>query len=266
MNLLTVSNLLIAKKHKNLVENISFEIRKGEWLSIVGQSGSGKSLTAFAIGKLLEPTLLATGQVLFEGENLLDLTPNKMRKLRGNRIPYIFQDYQGSFSPFLSIGQHFEEFLKTHLKLSKAERRKKSADALASVGLQPEIYDRYPFQLSGGQLQRVSISLALLLEPDLLIADEPTTALDSISSFKVLQLLADLQRETGCAILFITHDLRHVRKYADRLLVMKEGRIIEQGEKHQLLNNPKHSYTQLLIKASLSLRTTSSLFSPEVFK
>ena len=266
MSLLKVSNLSIAKKHNNIVENVSFDIRKGEWLAIVGQSGSGKSLTASAIGQLLEPNLQAAGEVLYEGENLLDLMPKKMRKLQGTRISYIFQDYQGSFTPFLTISQHFEEFLKTHLKLSKSKRRIKAEEALASVGLKPEVYQRYPFQLSGGQLQRVSIALALLLKPDLLIADEPTTALDSISSFQVLQLLADLQQETGCAILFITHDLRHVRKYADRILVMKEGKIIEQREKHQLLKQPEHPYTELLIKASLPLRAASPLFSPEVVK
>ncbi|WP_427136929.1 ABC transporter ATP-binding protein [Psychrobacillus psychrodurans] len=266
MSLLKVSNLSISKKHNNIVENVSFNIRKGEWLAIVGQSGSGKSLTASAICQLLEPNLQAAGEVLYEGENLLNLMQKNMRNLRGTRISYIFQDYQGSFTPLLTIGQHFEEFLKRHLKLAKSQRRTMAEEALTSVGLKSEVYLRYPFQLSGGQLQRVSIALALLMKPDLLIADEPTTALDSISSFQILQLLADLQQKNGCAILFITHDLRHVRKYADRILVMKEGRIIEQGEKHQLLNNPKHSYTQLLIKASLSLRTTSSLFSPEVFK
>lgn len=255
MNLVEINKLSISHKQKKIVKNISFDIRKGEWLAIVGQSGSGKSLTASAIGQLLGPNLQAVGEVLYEGGNMLDLPPKKMRKLRGTRISYIFQDYQGSFTPFHTIGKHFEEFLKTHVKLSKNARKEKVEEALLSVGLKPEIHGRYPFQLSGGQLQRVSIALALLLEPDILIADEPTTALDSITSFKVLKLLSKLQQEKGCSILFITHDLRHVRNYADRILVMKEGEVVEQGEKIQILGDPKHPYTKLLIDASAPLRT-----------
>lgn len=266
MNLLKVGKLNVSSKQAVIVKDVSFEVQKGEWVAIVGQSGSGKSLTASAIGQLLEPNLHAGGEVHYKGENLLDLTPKNIRKLRGMSISYIFQDYQGSFTPFLTIGQHFEEFLKTHLKLSKSSRKACTIEALESVGLQPEIYQRYPFQLSGGQLQRVSIALALLLKPDLLIADEPTTALDSITSFKILQLLAHLQKETGCAILFITHDLRHVRKYADRILVMKDGEIIEYGDKWQLLNHPRHSYTDRLIQASPSLRSVHSLISKEEVK
>ncbi|RAZ81342.1 ABC transporter ATP-binding protein [Planococcus halotolerans] len=254
MSLVSVNGLSISNKQKDIVKDISFQILKGEWLAIVGQSGSGKSLTSSAIGQLLGPNLRAAGNVSYEGMNLLELPPKKMRALRGTRISYIFQDYQGSFTPFHTIGRHFQEFLKTHLKLSKDVRKKKAEEALKDVGLQPEIYSRYPFQLSGGQLQRVSIALALLLEPDILIADEPTTALDSITSFKVLQLLEKLQQEKGCAILFITHDLRHVKNHADRILVMKEGEIVEQGEKRQVLDNPVHPYTKLLIEASSPLR------------
>jgi peptide/nickel transport system ATP-binding protein len=261
MSLLTVSNLSVAGKQTDIVKNISFEIRKGEWLAIVGQSGSGKSMTASAIGQLLAPNLKATGEIWYEGKNLNSLSSKEMRQIRGNRLSYIFQDYQGSFTPFLTIGHHFEEYQRTHLKLSKSARKKQAEEALASVGLSVEIYRRYPFQLSGGQLQRVSIALALLLQPDILIADEPTTTLDSISSFKVLQLLSHLQKEKGCAILFITHDLRHVVKYANRIAVMKDGEIVEQGQKQQVLNQPKHPYTNLLIKASPSLKSRSPLFS-----
>lgn len=266
MSLVSVDGLSISNKQKDIVKDISFQILKGEWLAIVGQSGSGKSLTSSAIGQLLGPNLRAAGNISYDGENLLELTPKKMRSLRGTRISYVFQDYQGSFTPFHTIGRHFEEFLKTHLKLSKDERKKKTEEALQDVGLQFEIYHRYPFQLSGGQLQRVSIALALLLEPDILIADEPTTALDSITSFKVLQLLAKLQQEKGCAILFITHDLRHVKNYADRILVMKEGEIVEQGEKSQVLDNPVHPYTKQLIEASSPLRKPSEQKVFEVVK
>ncbi|MGE6376130.1 ABC transporter ATP-binding protein [Peribacillus muralis] len=257
MSLLSVRQLHVMGKQNHIVKGLSFEVREGEWLALVGQSGSGKSMTAMAIGQLLSPNLQAKGEIWFEDKNILTLCAPVIRKLRGKRLAYIFQDYQSSFTPFLTIGQHFEEYQRTHLDLSKKARRRQAVDALASVGLAEDIYSRYPFQLSGGQLQRVSISLALLLQPDLLIADEPTTALDSVSSFKILELLSRLQAEAGCAILFITHDLRHVKKYADRIGVMKDGVMIESGDKDHVLNHPQHPYTRRLIQASPSLRKDS---------
>lgn len=255
MSIVKVEKLSVTTMENRIVKDISFDIQEGEWLALVGQSGSGKSLTAMALGQLLAPNLQATGVVSYKGDNLLTLSNSQMRKRRGKSLAYIFQDYQGSFTPFLRIGKHFEEYQKAHLSLSKHVRRQQAVHALKAVGLSEEIYDRYPFQLSGGQLQRVSISIALLLKPDILIADEPTTALDSVSSFKVLQVLSLLQKETGCAILFITHDLRHVRNYADRIAVMKDGEIIETGDKHQVLSRPKHAYTDQLIRSSPSLRS-----------
>lgn len=264
MSILTVKNLSVRGTQNRIVQQVSFDIREGEWFSLVGQSGSGKSVTASAIGRLLPPNLKAAGEISFGGKNVLTLPPSEMRQLRGKRVSYIFQDYQGSFTPFLTIGRHFEEYQQTHLTLSKAERMKQMKSALVSVGLPEQIYTRYPFQLSGGQLQRVSIAIALLLKPDLLIADEPTTALDSVSSFKVLELLSRMQAETGCAILFITHDLRHVKKYADRIAVMKDGIIIETGDKQEVLNQPKHAYTDLLIRSSPTLRSMKPLTSAGV--
>lgn len=266
MTLLKVKNLSVSSQNIAIVKNLTFEVKEGEWLAIVGQSGSGKSMTASAIGRLLDPNLQAEGEIVYNGENLLDLKPKKFQKMRGKQISYIFQDYQGSFTPFLTIGQHFDEFIKTHLKGSKQNRREMSVGILESVGLKADTVGRYPFQLSGGQLQRASIALALLLKPDLLIADEPTSALDSISSFKTLELLAELQKETGCAILFITHDLGHVKKHADRVLVMKEGGIIEQGEKNQLLMHPVNPYTKDLIHASPTLRPRPSGILQEMIK
>lgn len=266
MNVLTVNHLSVTGKQNRIVNDISFEIQKGEWFALVGQSGSGKSMTASAIGQLLSPNLQATGEINYAGSNLLALSPSEMRKIRGKHLSYIFQDYQGSFTPFLTIGSHFEEYQQRHLDLSQTARKQQAKQALVSVGLSEEIYMRYPVQLSGGQLQRVSIAIALLLKPDLLIADEPTTALDSVTSFKVLELLSQLQAETGCAILFITHDLRHVRKYADRIAVMKDGVIIETGNKDQILNHPKQAYTELLIHSSPSLRTMHSLSTEGVIR
>ncbi|PSL40062.1 peptide/nickel transport system ATP-binding protein [Planomicrobium soli] len=266
MSLLTINNLSVSANGAAIVKKISFSIGKGEWVAVVGQSGSGKSVTASALGQLLGPNLKAEGEVQYKGDNLLALPLKKMRKLRGTSLSYVFQDYQGSFTPFLTIGRHFDEYQKAHLSLSRSARKQQAQEALVSVGLKPEMYSRYPFQLSGGQLQRVSIALALLLRPDLLIADEPTTALDSISSFKILELLSSLQKQTGCSILFITHDLRHVKNYADRIVVMKEGEIVEQGEKAQIMGKPKHPYTQLLIDAASSLKASFPLRSKEVAK
>ncbi|HSI68474.1 MAG TPA: ABC transporter ATP-binding protein [Planococcus sp. (in: firmicutes)] len=262
--MLTVNELSIFHAKTALVKSISFQIEKGEWLALVGQSGSGKSVTSAAIGQLLPPNLHAAGEILYENQNLVTLRASGMRRLRGKRLSYVFQDYQGSFTPFLTIGQHFEEYQRTHLRLSRSARKEQAEQALVSVGLKKEIYIRYPFQLSGGQLQRISIALALLLKPDILIADEPTTALDSISSFKVLELLARLQKETGCAILFITHDLRHAVKYADRVAVMKEGEIVEEGGMQQVLHHPAHPYTKQLIEASPFLNRPLNFSAEEV--
>lgn len=264
MSVLTVNKLSIFRADTALVKEISFQIQRGEWLALVGQSGSGKSVTSAAIGQLLPPNLRAEGEILYENQNLVTLRQSKMRQLRGKRLSYVFQDYQGSFTPFLTIGQHFEEYQRTHLRLSKSARREQAEEALVSVGLKKELYGRYPFQVSGGQLQRISIALALLLKPDILIADEPTTALDSISSFKVLELLSHLQKETGCAILFITHDLRHAVKYADRVAVMKEGEIVEEGGMQQVLHSPEHPYTKRLIEASPFLKRRLDFLHEEV--
>nr|WP_107727556.1 ABC transporter ATP-binding protein [Desmospora activa] len=251
--MLAVRQLSVWGKEKRIVDSISFDIHQGEWFALVGQSGSGKSVTAAAIGQLLPPNLYATGDVRYRDKNIVTLSETAIRQLRGKRLSYIFQDYQGSFTPFLTIGRHFEEYQRTHLNLSRAARKQQAEEALRSVGLSEQLYNRYPFQLSGGQLQRVSIAIALLLKPDILVADEPTTALDSVSSFQILQLLSRLQDETGCAILFITHDLRHVKKYADQIAVMNEGAIVESGAAKKILGNPSHPYTRTLIRSMPTL-------------
>ncbi len=258
MNLLEVKELSVQAKNQPFVKGISFDVQCGDWLAIVGQSGSGKSVTASAIGRLLNPDLSTTGTVRFKGENILAMPAKKMREIRGKGISYIFQDYQSSFTPFMTIGRHFDEYQRTHLKTHKAQRLENTQLALLSVGLSAELLSRYPFQLSGGQLQRAAIALALLLKPDLVIADEPTTALDSISSFRILQLLAQLQQETSCAILYITHNFRHAAKYADRILVMKEGEIVEQGVQAEILASPEHAYTRALIDAIPVLKKVES--------
>ncbi|HZH61218.1 MAG TPA: ABC transporter ATP-binding protein [Metabacillus sp.] len=251
--ILSIEEVSISSREKKIVDNVSLSIRKGEWYALVGQSGSGKSLLSQAIGQMLSPNLRAEGKILFKGEDLMSLSSKQMRTIRGRKLSYIFQDYQGSFTPFRTISQHFEEYQKAHGILDRKTRKTNSMAALDSVGLDGDLYNRYPFQLSGGQLQRVSIALALLLSPDLLIADEITTALDSVSGHRILELLAKRQKETGCAILFITHDWRHVKRYATRLAVMKEGQIVESGGKHRILDHPQHEYTKQLIQAAPKL-------------
>lgn len=252
--ILSIEQVSISSREKKIVDNVSLSIREGEWYALVGQSGSGKSLLSQAIGRMLSPNLQVEGKILFKDEDLLSLSPKQMRTIRGQKLSYIFQDYQGSFTPFRTIGQHLEEYQKAHGILDTKTRQIKSMDALDSVGLDQALYNRYPFQLSGGQLQRVSIAMALLLSPDLLIADEITTALDSVSGHRILELLAKRQKETGFAILFITHDWRHVRRYATRVAVMKEGEIVESGGKHRILDHPQHEYTKQLIQAAPTLK------------
>ncbi|MDT8863074.1 ABC transporter ATP-binding protein [Alkalihalobacillus sp. MEB130] len=248
--ILSIEEVTIRSQNKTIVDQVSLSIREGDWYALVGQSGSGKSLLSQSIGQMLPPRLQVEGRIVFKGQDLLSMSAKEIRRVRGKKVAYIFQDYQGSFTPFRKIGQHFHEYLKVHGVTSKQKRYDQAVEALESVGLEEALFHRYPFQLSGGQLQRVAIALALLLTPDLVIADEITTALDSVSGHRVLEMLAKKQKETGCSILFITHDWRHVRRYADRLAIMKDGKIVESGGKHKILDHPHHDYTKQLIKAA----------------
>ncbi|MFF2888379.1 ATP-binding cassette domain-containing protein [Paenibacillus sp. NPDC057967] len=234
-----------------LIHEVSFSIAKGETLALVGESGSGKSVTASAVAGLLPQSMRVTsGSIQFQGEDIL-LWPEKQRtRLRGTSIGWIFQNYQGSFTPFLTIGSQLTEMIRTHRKLSRRAAKELVLSWLDQAALPAErVYASYPFQISGGQRQRAAIAAALMLEPALVIADEPTTALDVITGERVLQLMTDLQRLTGCAILFISHDLRHVMKRASRVAVMKEGRIVELGEPMQIREQPRHPYTKQLLEA-----------------
>ncbi|GAE29394.1 ABC transporter ATP-binding protein [Halalkalibacter hemicellulosilyticus] len=248
--ILAIDHVTISSQKKKIVDEVSLSVHKGEWYAIVGQSGSGKSLLSQAIGQMLPNNMHAEGKIQFQEHDLLSLPAKQMQSIRGNKLSYIFQDYQGSFTPFRTISQHFNEYLKSRGLSSAKNREELALKAIESVGLDESLYQQYPFQLSGGQLQRASIALALLLSPELVIADEVTTALDSVSGHRILELLAKKQKETGCAILFITHDWRHVRRYANRIAVMKEGKIVEAGGKHRILDHPQHEYTKQLIKAA----------------
>jgi microcin C transport system ATP-binding protein len=235
------------------VDRISFDIHKGETVALVGESGSGKSVTALSVLKLLPYPAARhpSGTVLFKGRNLLDVSEHDMRRVRGNDITIIFQEPMTSLNPLHTIERQISEILDLHVGISGAAARARVIELLTQVGI-PDPQSRlasYPHQMSGGQRQRVMIAMALANEPDLLIADEPTTALDVTVQAQILKLLSDLQARLGMAILFITHDLGIVRKLADRVCVMKQGRIVEQGPVERIFTNPGHHYTIELLRA-----------------
>ncbi|MFC4601887.1 ABC transporter ATP-binding protein [Cohnella hongkongensis] len=247
------------KRIRPIVQDVSFTIRQGEMLALVGESGSGKSVTAAAVGGLLAKSLQASGQIWLHHRNLHQLGRNERRRLCGKEIGWVFQDYQGSFTPFMKIGAQLLELLRTHDRMNKKEAKARILDWLERVGLPPErTYASYPFQLSGGQRQRVALAAALMPGPSLLIADEPTTALDVLTGERMMELIAGLQAETGCAVLFITHDLRQVWRRAARLAVMKNGTIVEAGITSELRERPTHPYTRELLAACPRLKPSEA--------
>lgn len=232
------------------VKNVNLKISKGKVLGIVGESGSGKSVTSFSILRLLdESTANITGKITFNNVNLLDLSSAEMRNYRGNSISMIFQEPMTSLNPVFTCGDQVREAILLHQQTSKAEARERTISLFREVQLpRPEhIYDSYPHQLSGGQKQRVMIAMALSCNPDLLIADEPTTALDVTVQKMILELLLRIKEERQMAMIFISHDLAVIREIADEVAVMYKGDIVEQGSADDLFNDPKHPYTQGLL-------------------
>jgi microcin C transport system ATP-binding protein len=255
--LLSIRDLSVAfgvgERQVLAVDRVSFEINKGETVALVGESGSGKSVTALSVMKLL-PYPAAhhpSGTIHFKGQELLQLPEHEIRKVRGNDITIIFQEPLTSLNPLHTLEKQLAEILLLHRGMSGEAARARIVQLLTQVGIDnPEgRLGSYPHQLSGGQRQRVMIAMALANEPDLLIADEPTTALDVTVQAQILKLLKEIQQRAGMAMLFITHDLGIVRKIADRVCVMKEGRIVEQGPVEQVYNHPEHSYTRALLAA-----------------
>jgi microcin C transport system ATP-binding protein len=232
------------------VKHVSFDIGEAETVALVGESGSGKTVTALSILRLLpQPAAHPSGEILFKGENLLALSPHALRHIRGNKISMIFQEPMTSLNPLHTIERQIAEVLKIHRGMSDRAARERVLDLLGKVGIEDPKgrLDSYPHQLSGGQRQRVMIAMALANEPDLLIADEPTTALDVTIQAQILELLAKLKDEFNMAMLLITHDLGIVRKMADRVCVMNNGEIVERGVTANIFAAPKHSYTKHLI-------------------
>ncbi len=240
-------------------KDINFDLASGEILCIVGESGSGKSMSANAVMGLLpqgvEPD---NGSITFDGQSILDLSENELLKLRGSRISMIFQEPLSALNPLMRVGAQIAEIFEAHGALTGAERRARALKLLDEVGIpDPEAAIRaYPFQLSGGQRQRVMIAMALALEPDILIADEPTTALDVTTQAQILALIEDLRKKRGMAVIFITHDFGVVADIADRVIVMKKGEIVEAGRAPDVLLNPHHPYTRALIDAIPRLTKT----------
>ncbi|WP_096552187.1 ABC transporter ATP-binding protein [Ureibacillus thermosphaericus] len=255
-NILEVRNLQTSFFTKEIevkaVDGVTFTIPKQKTLGVVGESGSGKSITSLSILRLIEkPGKIVGGEILFKGENLLEKSEAEMRKIRGNEISMIFQEPMTSLNPTLTIGQQINEAYLIHQGLSKKEATKRSIEMLKLVGIpSPEKrIKQYPYELSGGMRQRVMIAMALACNPDLLIADEPTTALDVTIQAQILNLIKDLQQKLGMGVLFITHDLGVVAEICDYVAVMYCGQVVEYADVKTLFKQPKHPYTVGLMKS-----------------
>ena len=250
-NILKVDNLCISINKNDIIKDVSIQINKGEMIGLVGESGCGKSLTALSIIKLIDENVMKvkSGEIQFLGKNLLSKTEKELEKIRGKEISMIFQEPMTSLNPVFSIGDQINEVLFIHNNLSKKIATDKTIDLLSKVGIpRPEVsYKKYPHQLSGGQRQRVMIAMALACSPKLLIADEPTTALDVIVQSQILNIINNLRRELNMSVLLITHDLGLVQDFCDRVYVMYDGKILENADSVKLFKSPQHQYTKDLL-------------------
>ena len=259
--MLSVENLSISffnnKEEKEIIHNISYHLNKNEILGIVGESGSGKSVSSLAILGLLPKNIskITNGNITFRGEDLTQLSAKAFQNIRGKKISIIFQEPMSSLNPSMTCGKQVEEIILNHTTLSKSEAKNQVISLFERVKLPiPEItFNKYPHEISGGQMQRVMIAMAIACEPEILIADEPTTALDVTVQKDIISLLKELQEKTKMSIIFITHDLALISEIAHRVLVMYQGQIVEQGPVASIFNNPKHNYTKALIGSRPSL-------------
>ena len=249
-DILKINNLKIGTKvdtKLNLVDDISFSVKSGKTTCIVGESGSGKSLTALSIIRLLSPQLKMSGEILFNNEDICKMSELEIREKRGLDIAMIFQEPMTSLNPVLTVGYQIKEAIAVHSDLPNNEINNKVEELLMLVGIPVERVSSYPDELSGGQRQRVMIAMAMSCNPKLLIADEPTTALDVTVQAQILKLLDDLKSKLNMSMLFITHDFGVVEDIADDVIVMFKGKIVERGEVNQVLKRPKHPYTKALL-------------------
>ncbi len=255
--LLTIEDLVVAfhtdEGSLRAVDGVSYEVPRGRIVGVVGESGCGKSVTALSVMRLvpIPPGAIEGGRILFEGRDLLTLSEREMRALRGDRIAMIFQEPMSALNPVYTVGEQIVEAIRLHRDVDRAEARRRAVEALGQVGIPApeERIDSYPHELSGGMRQRVMIAMALACEPDLLIADEPTTALDVTIQAQILELLSRLQRETGMSIVLITHDLGVVAEFAHHIVVMYAGKVVERAETATLFEQPLHPYTRGLLRS-----------------
>lgn len=258
-NLLSVKNLVVHyetdEEVVEAVNNISFDIKKGEIMGLVGETGAGKTTTALSIMGLLPDRVarVVNGSIELDGENLFDKSKSEMRKVRGKRISMIFQDPMTALNPVKTVGEQIAEVVLLHEHCSKVEAMRRAQEMLAMVGIVPERYKEYPHQFSGGMKQRIVIAIALACEPDLLIADEPTTALDVTIQAQILDMMRNLQKEHGTSMILITHDLGVVAEMCDHCAVMYAGEIVEHGTVEEIFDHPKHPYTKALYESIPSL-------------
>ena len=257
------------KQNIEVVKEINFDIIQGKTTALVGESGSGKTLSALSILKLLPNSAkIIKGDIFFKNKNILSLPQNEIQKIRGNKIATIFQEPMTSLNPLHTINKQIEEILTTHNKITNKEAKNKTNKLLNEVGLK-EISKRpkiYPYELSGGQRQRVMIAMSIANNPDLLIADEPTTALDVTIQIQILDLLSKLQKKMGMTMLFISHDLSVVKKMADFIYVMKDGKIVESGTNEKIFKNPENNYTKNLISSQSKKKILSGNSNSTILK
>ncbi|HHW7133208.1 TPA: staphylopine uptake ABC transporter ATP-binding protein CntD [Staphylococcus aureus] len=251
MTLLTVKHLTITDTWTDqpLVSDVNFTLTKGETLGVIGESGSGKSITCKSIIGLNPERLGVTGEIIFDGTSMLSLSEAQLKKYRGKDIAMVMQQGSRAFDPSTTVGKQMFETMKVHTSMSTQEIEKTLIEYMDYLSLKDpkRILKSYPYMLSGGMLQRLMIALALALKPKLIIADEPTTALDTITQYDVLEAFIDIKKHFGCAMIFISHDLTVINKIADRVVVMKNGQLIEQGTRESVLHHPEHVYTKYLL-------------------
>ena len=252
--ILKVENLNVTLQHrrvsKKLVEDVSFEVRPGECLGILGESGSGKSMTVKSVLGLLDNNFQVSGSAIFDGQDLLKETKEELRRLRGSRITMVLQNPMTCFDPLYRIGNQMAETFATHTSWNAQEIRSRCLEILDQMRIRngEEVLEKYPHQLSGGMLQRIMIGIAMALQPELLIADEPTTAIDAITQYEILEEFIRIKKQKNTAMLFITHDLGAIYKVADRILVMNSGHVVDSGSFDHILKHADDPYTRMLME------------------
>lgn len=248
-------DLVTKRQKRRIVDHVGFEVYPGECLGILGESGSGKSMSLKAVLGLLDKNFRVSGQAIFDEKNLIGFSGEELRKLRGNQIGMVLQNPMTCFDPLYRIGSQMAETFAMHTDWNGEKIRKVSLEVLEQMQIHDgeEVLQKYPHQLSGGMLQRIMIGIAMALSPELLIADEPTTAIDAITQYEILEEFERIKREKKTAMIFITHDLGAISRVADRIIVMNSGRIVDQGDFHHILHHAKDPYTRMLVEKRLAV-------------